>query len=271
MDAHGGRVRGAQELIRLAPYPTEPVRPQFLEKMTWLSELFVHAGIGRLVPLRRAVFPFRWVPDTGRWYAIRRAPTGGKPMCVVPDAIVEFHGAQRRVFIDAERGTHAIVVSTAKTGATIVKLDRYTGFFRDRTEFRSDATSYTAEFGDTLSPELVFLVHTDGRKGRVEKAIAEYQAKHAGPSTFEVRVWTMEEAKARCLGYLRERREPAPVPARPQPASPAPARRIAVDAEQVRLLRHAFHHLRYGLAEVSAGRSHAFTREEVDEVNRAIA
>jgi len=160
---------GAQELIRLAPYPTEPVRPQFLEKMTWLSELFVHAGIGRLVPLRRAVFPFRWVPDTGRWYAIRRAPTGGKPMCVVPDAIVEFHGAQRRVFIDAERGTHAIVVSTAKTGATIVKLDRYTGFFRDRTEFSSDATSYTAEFGDALTPELVFLVQTDGRKGGVER------------------------------------------------------------------------------------------------------
>jgi hypothetical protein len=51
------------------------------------------------VPLRRAAFPFRWVPDTGRWYAIRpRFDIGGKPRCVVPDAIVEFHGAQRRVF-----------------------------------------------------------------------------------------------------------------------------------------------------------------------------
>jgi hypothetical protein len=159
-------------------------------------------------------------------------------------------------------------VSTAKTGATIVKLDRYTGFFRDRTEFRSDTTSYTAEFGDTLSPELVFLVHTDGRKGRVEKAIAEYHAKHESPSTFQVHVWTMTEAKARCLGYLRERREPAPVPVRPQLPSAVPARRVAIDAEQVRLLRHAFRHVRHGLAEASAGRSYAYTREEVDELNR---
>jgi hypothetical protein len=264
---------GAQDLIRLPPYPTEPVRPQFLEHMTWLNELFVALVSAGGVPLRRATFPFRWVPDTGRWYAIRpRFDIGGKPRCVVPDAIVEFHGSQRRVFIEAERGTHTIVpVSTAKTGATIVKLDRYTGFFRDRTEFRSDATSYTTEFGDTLSPELVFLVHTDGRKGRVEKAIAEYDAKHGGPSTFEVHVWTMAEAKARCLGYLRERREPAPVPARGHPTSPVPARRVTVDGDQVRLLRQAFRHLRQGLAAASAGRSHAFTREEVDEVNRAIA
>ncbi len=215
---------GAEDLIRLPPYPTEPVRPQFLEHMTWLNELFVALASAGGVPLRRAAFPFRWVPDTGRWYAIRpRFDIGGKPRCVVPDAIVEFHGAQRRVFVEAERGTHTIVpVSTAKTGATIVKLDRYTGFFRDRTEFGSDATSYAAEFGDTLSPELVFLVHTDGRKGRVEKAIAEYHAKHGGPSTFEVRVWTMAEAKDQCLRYLRERREPAPVPARPQTTSPCP-------------------------------------------------
>ncbi len=182
---------------------------------------------------------------------------GGKPRCVVPDAIV---------------GTHTIVpVSTAKTGATIVKLDRYTGFFRDRTEFRSDATSYTAEFRDGLTPELVFLVHTDGRKGRVEKAIAEYHAKNGVRSTFHAQVWTMEEAKARCLGLLRERREPAPVPARPQPTSPVPVRRVAVDGEQVRLLRHAFRHFRQGLAEVASGRPHTFTREEVDEVNRAVA
>jgi len=105
----------------------------------------------------------------------------------------------------------------------------------------------------------------------VEKAIAEYHAKHGGPSTFQVHVWTMEEAKASCLGYLRERREPAAVPARPHATSPVPARRVAVDGEQVRLLRHAFRHLRQGLAEVASGRSHAFTREEVDVVNRAVA
>jgi len=53
-------------------------------------------------------------------------------------------------------------------------------------------------------------VHTDGRKKRVEKAIAEYHAKHGGPSTFEVRVWNMWNSKEPDVSPGEQRWRPCP-------------------------------------------------------------
>jgi hypothetical protein len=216
VDAENARVRVyslthagyelAESVIRLAKnYSTDPVRPQFLEHLVWLNELFVGLAVASGVPASPGRLPFRWCCDTDHPLAFRTRGADGTPAVghVAPDAVVEFPEARRRVFVEAERGTHTIVPqSPSKTGATVAKLDRYTSFFADVVGSRRQ-TAYSEHFPDGFAPELLFVVQTETRRERVRQAVEERRRKDPNPPGFGVQVLTLEESKARYTPLVR--------------------------------------------------------------------
>ena len=216
VDAQNARVRVcslthagyelAESVARLAKnYSTDPVRPQFLEHLVWLNELFVGLAVASGVPVLTERLSFRWCCDTDHPLAFRTRGADGTPAVghVAPDALVEFPEARRRVFVEAERGTHTIVPqSPSKTGATVVKLDRYTSFFADVVGSRRQ-TAYAEHFPDSFAPELLFMVQTETRRERVRQAVEERRRKDPNLPGFAVHVLTLEEAKARYAPLVR--------------------------------------------------------------------
>jgi hypothetical protein len=216
VDAQNARVRVcslthagyelAESVVRLSKnYSTDPVRPQFLEHLVWLNELFVGLAVASGVPVSPERLSFRWCCDTDHPLAFRTRGADGTPAVghVAPDALVEFPEARRRVFVEAERGTHSIVPqSPSKTGATVAKLDRYTSFFADLVGSRRQ-TAYAEHFPDGFAPELLFVVQTETRRERVRQAVEERRGKDPNPPGFGVHVLTLEEARARYTPLVR--------------------------------------------------------------------
>lgn len=196
----------AESVTRLATnYSTDPVRPQFLEHLVWLNELFVGLAVASGAPVSPGRLPFRWRCDTDHPLAFRTRGPDGAPAVghVAPDAVVDFPGARRRVLVEAERGTHTIVpLSPSKTGATMAKLDRYTSFFADVIGPRRQ-TAYTEHFPDGFAPELLFLVQTETRRERVCQAVEARRRKDPNPPEFAVHVLTHEQAKDRYAPLVR--------------------------------------------------------------------
>ena len=189
----------------LAEYSTDPVRPQFLEHLVWLNELLVALWLDGGTPAALSRMPFRWLCDTGHALPFRTRAADGSAAVghVAPDAVLEIPAARRRVFVEAERGTHTIVpVSSAKTGATVVKLDRYTAFVGDVIDVRRRATAYLEQFPDGFSPELLFMVPSATRKDRVRQAVEERRRKDANPPALDVQVLTLDEARDRYAAFL---------------------------------------------------------------------
>jgi hypothetical protein len=210
--------------------PLDYVRPQFLEHLVWLNDLFVALCLAGGRPVRVHDRAFRWLCDSDRPLTFRPRRGETKPCAVAPDAILELPVAARRVFVEAERGTHTIVpVSPNKHGATLRKLERYSAFFSEFTSVAANATPYTERFPDAMTPELLFLVPTESRRNSIRDAIDPVLRRFPN-APFSVAVCTLAEATARYAPFVR-RREP--------PRAPE-AKAITLGSDEQAAMRSAF-------------------------------
>jgi hypothetical protein len=252
-------------------YSTDPLRPEVLQHLVWLNELFVGLATAGGAPVHPRSLPFRWLCDTDHPLSFRTRGPDGSPATgyVAPDAVVEFPSSRVRVFVEAERGTHTIVpVSPSKTGATVAKFDRYTAYFSDITDLRTHATAYRDAFGDDLEPELLFLVHAETRRDRVREAIAERRARDPNPPAFRVEVLTMEDATRRYVGLLHA----APPASPPEPqAPPRRAPSLALEDADVAMMKAAFNALLRRAKDAQAAGVGGLTSAERDVIAGARA
>lgn len=120
-----------------------------------------------------------------------------------PDAVVDVQARRRRLFIEAETGTQSIATaSPERTGAVLAKLARYWIFFTVPAE-DSPATWCRRAFVDGCEPRLVFLIHSDRRRRKVEGAVQAALGRFP-PSEFRVLVLTVEEAPRALAPYLTQ-------------------------------------------------------------------
>jgi len=214
----------ADRLKYLRAYSTTPAVAATLEHDLWLADLFVAMAASGGVPVRPEDLPFRWLCDTDKPLAFRTLDDGAdwKTNLLRPDAIIELPEARRRIFIEAERGTHTIApTSTTNTGGTTVKAKRYARFVGAPTDADGKVTAYRSVFPDGYQPELLFIVHSEWRRVHVLQALAADRAKDVNPVDFKVHVLTMAQAKDLLIGGLprgwkasaagAEGEEPAPL------------------------------------------------------------
>ncbi len=176
--------------------------------------------------------PFRWLceNDEQLQFSVFRHDVGEARSSVLkPDAILELPGAGRRIFLEAETGAHSIATADPhRYGAVLRKLERYTRFITGLVPGTGPTTFYESAFRDGLAPELVFLVHSEGRRAKVEVAVRAW-SRGRGIEEVAVRVLTFKEAAAAFLSQLGAR---LPV-ARMQ-------RLVTIDDHRARRLREGF-------------------------------
>jgi hypothetical protein len=200
----------AERVLGKTPPPrAELVRPQFLQHLVWLNELLVALATAGAAPARPQDLGFRWICDTDQPLTYRSRDKHGFPTesNVAPDAILELPREHRRVFIEAERGTHTIApVSVHKSGATVAKVRRYRSFFTNLTSVEGPGTPHTEHFGDGYAPGLLVIAHSRDRCDRVWKAIYPIVKDNLERGQFSVEVLTMAEAKERYVPRIRHTR-----------------------------------------------------------------
>jgi hypothetical protein len=253
-----------------AEYSTDPVKPQFLEHLVWLNELLVALWVRGGAPASLSRIRFRWLCDTGHALPFRTRAADGSPAVghVAPDAILEIPATRRRVFIEAERGTHTIVpLSAAKTGATVVKLDRYAAFFGDVVDVRDHATAYLAQFPEGFAPELLFMVPSATRRDRVREAIDERRGKDPRPPRFDVQVLTLDEARDRYAAQVAQPQGTTEPPARAPPALPV----LSLAPTELASIRSAFNALVRRARAAQAAGAGGLTAAEMEALGTARA
>ncbi len=225
----------AEELV---PYLRQPGRAdvgaQFLQHTLMLNDVLVDLVLALRtswdVPL--ADLPFRWLCENDEQlvFSLFRRDLGEARVAVLkPDAILEMPCLKRRVFFEAETGAHSIATADpARYGAVLRKLERYTRFLTGLRPGSGPTTFYEAAYPDGLAPELVFLVHSEGRKAKVEAAVRDW-GRGRGLEGLVVRVLTFREAAGILASELGGR-----VPVAPQP------RPIFIDDLRARRLRDGF-------------------------------
>jgi len=179
-----------------------------------------------------AGLPFRWLCENDEqlgFSAFRRDLGESRATVLKPDAILEMPSARRRVFLEAETGAHSIATADpTHYGAVLRKLERYSRFLTGLRPGAGPTTFYEAAFPDGLVPELVFLVHSEGRKTKVEAAIRDW-GRGRGLEELAVRVLTFREASGAFASALGGRVVAAPSP-----------RPIFIDDLRARRLREGF-------------------------------
>ena len=239
----------------LRAYSTAPAAAANLQHDLWLNDLFVAMATTRGSPVSPGDLPFRWLCDTDRPIAFRTLDDHAelKTNVLRPDAIVELPLAKRRLFIEAERGTHTISPSnTMNTGATTVKARRYGLFVAAPIDPEGQTTAYRSTFPDGYRPELLFLVHSEWRRVHVLEALQAARAKDANPPDLSLHVMTFDKAREFLTSALPADWTPAPAPAKPrvhskvteqgpeQAVPRAPARRPRVRLGDAQLLKNGF-------------------------------
>jgi protein involved in plasmid replication-relaxation len=197
----------------LRAYSTVPPVVPNLQHDLWLNELFVAMATARGAPVRPGELPFRWLCDTDRPITFRTlaADAEFKTNLLRPDAIVELPLAKRRVFIEAERGTHTISPSsTMNTGATTMKARRYGLFVAAPIGPEARTTAYRSTFLDGYRPELLFLVHSEWRRVHVLEALQAARGKDANPPDLALHVMTFDKAREFLIAALPAEWSPAP-------------------------------------------------------------
>ncbi|WP_242392133.1 replication-relaxation family protein [Anaeromyxobacter oryzisoli] len=215
----------------LRAYSTTPAVVANLQHDLWLNDLFVAMATARGAPVSPGDLPFRWLCDTDRPIAFRTLDDNAafKTNLLRPDAIVELPFAQRRIFIEAERGTHTISpMSTMNAGATTMKARRYGLFVAAPIGAEAQTTAYRSTFPDGYRPELLFLVHSEWRRVHVLEALQAEHAKDANPPDFPVHVMTFDKARELLTSALPAGWTPAFSVARPRAqARPAAEKSVA--------------------------------------------
>lgn len=232
-----GRVVASKAYPFLRPPASSDIGHQFLEHTLMLNEVLTSLvlALRESAAAPFADLPFEWLSEDDEtlqfeWSSIDRKGDQFKAV-LKPDAILEGKLVRRRLFLEAETGTQSIVTShPGRSGAIVSKVRRYVRFiggFRPGTR----QTFYSAAFDDTLQARLVFLVHSDERKVRVERALKE-EFRDGFADGFGIIVLTFDEAAAALASYLlRGRLEATPVIEKP--------RVIAFDAARAHVLRES--------------------------------
>jgi hypothetical protein len=229
-----GRAIAEDDVPYLRPPGRADVGAQFLLHTLMLNDVLVELvlGLRRQEDTPLADLPFRWLCENDEQleFSLFRHDLGEARASVLkPDAILELPGVMRRLFIEAETGAHSIATADpARYGAVLRKLERYTRFLTGLVPGTGPTTFYESAFRDGLVPELVFLVHSEGRRAKVEEAVRAW-SRGRGVEEVAVRVLTFREAPASFL---------APLGARP--AAARTHRLVTIDDHRARRLREGF-------------------------------
>jgi len=228
-----GQLVAEQEVPYLRPPAGSDIGSQFVEHTLLLNDVL----LGLVVKLRRSAssplgeLPFRWLCENDEVLEFRvlRGPAETRPAVLKPDAILEVPAVRRRLFLEAETGSHSITTADPlRYGPVLRKLERYARFCTAVVSARGPATFYASAFSDGFSPELVFLVHSDGRRAKVEAAIRDW-AKGRELEPLGVSVLTFAEAPGRLATLAGATAETS---ARP--------RNVTVDEERANRLRSGY-------------------------------
>ncbi len=178
------------------------VRPQLIEHALLLNELFVGLAEAPLkrdlatkvsaIPRRRhrsaadglyvdaKALSFKWIAcDSVRlpWKEYRNGDSMDR--IIQPDAVLELPTLRRRLFLEAETGSHTIVPrGFHKPGSTLNKAERYQCFICELADFDLKITFYAQRYPDGFTPEVLFLVPTPGRAESVNRAVSEWSTQH---------------------------------------------------------------------------------------------
>lgn len=241
----------------LRAYASAPAAAATLQHDLWLNGLFVAMATAHGTPVSPKDLPFRWLCDTDKPITFQTLDGDAEPKTNLlrPDAIIELPLARRRIFVEAERGTHTIApTSTTNTGGTTVKARRYSRFVAAPVGPGGETTAYGKCFPDGHQPELLFLVHSEWRRIHVRDALRADRAKDANPPDFLVHVMTFDEAREFLLAALPADWKSAPAagaascPSAPEPAQDDAQRgregpRARVRSADVQVLRDGFNAL----------------------------
>lgn len=250
--APAGRAIAEESVPYLRPPAQKDIGHQFLEHTLILNDVLV----GLVLALRAsptaplAELPFRWVTedDGVLEFEMFHRHTGATTSAVLkPDALLEVPGQQRRLFLEAETGSHSIATANpAHHGAVLQKLQRYAHFF---TALAGDgpATYHARAFSDGLFPVLVFLVHSAERKRRVEKATRDWLGAQR-ETAFRVRVLTFAEAVAALAAFIKDGRAAVT----PRPGAPLDARKVRQLRDGYNALAEALNSTRRAIADHNA-------------------
>jgi hypothetical protein len=186
----------------LPPVPTYQVKPDQLEHDLMLNSLYLSLAVAaraKQLPLGR--WPFRWIPSAAArqpWREYDRASGREESRMLLPDAILELAGTRRRVFIEAETGSHTLGfrTETESRGSTKSKIERYTRYVAEPAAGEGRATFYEAAFSDRWAPELLFVVPSNARRDNIRDFVNR-EWRPANPSVaLGVRALTFDEAGA---------------------------------------------------------------------------
>ncbi|MEY2668246.1 MAG: hypothetical protein RJA59_884, partial [Pseudomonadota bacterium] len=203
-----GRSIASRQVPWLRPPASTDIGARFLEHTLVLND----ALVGLVLALRANSaaplhdLPFRWLSedDESLGFQVLHARTGRWLQSVLkPDAIMTIPARRQRLFIEAETGSQSIATAHPdRTGAVLSKLDRYRTYFTDKA---SDGygTWYRSAFPDDHEPRLVFLVHSDERRKKVERAVKE-RLGMLPLGQYRVLVMTFAEAPSLLVRYVRE-------------------------------------------------------------------
>lgn len=111
-----------------------------------------------------------------------------------PDAVLELLADKRRLFIEAETGTHTVVPRHAdnKPNSTMAKLDRWETYMSGLGDIGARRTWYQVRYPDAFAPEVIFLVHNEKRVATVEAAMSDWRRKTPG-ARLETRALTLSQ------------------------------------------------------------------------------
>jgi hypothetical protein len=167
--------------------------------------------------------PFTWLTtESARlpWSQYDVSAGRMRERLICPDAILELRSAGRRLFVECEMGGHTIAAaSDDKAGATLHKAERYEEFVFGLADPRARQTFYARQFPDALSPEVLFLVRSEGRARSVNRALDTWRRGRAG-GALQARALTLEESLAELLSLVGDRPAPEPSASLPPPAAP---------------------------------------------------
>jgi len=190
----------AVETITRPPRGAE-IRPALIEHGLLLNELFVglaeallKKALGTLaseIPRRRhrtatdglylnaQALPFKWIAsDSARlpWKEYRNGDSIDR--IIHPDAVLELPSLRRRLFLEAETGSHTIVPrGYHKPGSTLNKAERYELFLYELADLDLKITFYAQRYSDGFAPEVLFLVPNAGRAESVNRALTEWSVR----------------------------------------------------------------------------------------------
>ncbi len=201
------------------------IRPALVEHALLLNELFVGLAEAPLkkalgtraaeIPRRRhrsaadglylnaQALPFKWIAsDSVRlpWKEYRDGDSIDR--IIHPDAVLELPGLLRRLFLEAETGSHTIVPrGYHKPGSTLNKASRYELFLCELADLDLKITFYAQRYSDGFTPEVLFLVSNAARAESVNRALTEWSAQR--PSRWKPpRALTLADAVREILTAL---------------------------------------------------------------------